>query len=84
MSKKEVVSRILYNIDMALVWDYDLKKLKQSKAGLILFLERLINYGPERGEKINLAQVRRYWGQLNLFPKRRRLLKLLIWGKTQS
>ena len=47
-------------------------------------LERMINYGPQKGEKINLSQVKKYWGKLQLFPIRKRLLELLIWGKYKS
>jgi len=68
---------------MAHVWDYDIKTLKKSKRGQLLLLERQINYGvyPSDKEKINLSEVKRYWNKLNIEPKRRRLLELLIWEK---
>lgn len=66
---------------MALIWDYDEKKLKKTKSGRLLILERQINYGPDKGEKIKLSEVKKNWDKLNIEPKRRRLLKLLIWGK---
>lgn len=69
---------------MAFVWDYDKKELEKSKQGKILLLERDINYGPEKGEKINLNSVKRYWKKLDLIPRRRLLLELLIWGKYLS
>lgn len=66
---------------MALIWDYDVKKLRKTKSGRLLILERQINYGPDKGEKINLSEVKKNWDKLNIEPKRRRLLDLLIWGK---
>lgn len=65
------------------VWDYDIKELKKSKAGRLLLLERQINYGiyPSDKEKINLSEVKKYWNQLQIEPKRRHLLELLIWSK---
>lgn len=68
---------------MVMVWDYDIKKLKKSKLGRLLLLERQINYGvyPSDKEKISLSQVKRNWQKLKIEPKRRRLFKLLIWEK---
>ena len=68
---------------MVLVWDYDIKKLKKSKRGRLLLLERQINYGiyPTDKEKIDLKAVKNNWEILNIDPNRRRLLELMIWGK---
>ena len=63
------------------IWDYREKDLRKSKKGKILLLERSINYGPEKGKKIKLNQVKKNWSLLNLFPLKKRLFKLLIWGK---
>ena len=63
------------------LWDYDEKELEKTEKGRILILERMINYGPPKGKKIKLAEVKKYWDKLNLWPLRRRLLELLIWGK---
>ena len=63
------------------LWDYDEKELEKTEQGRIFILERKINYGPNPGEKIKLAQVKKYWNKLNLFTLRRRLLELLLWGK---
>lgn len=63
------------------LWDYDKKVLEKTESGRLLMLERMINYGPEKGEKINLSQVKKYWGKLQLFKLQRMLLELLIWGK---
>ncbi|MBU3978538.1 hypothetical protein KKE68_02430 [Patescibacteria group bacterium] len=65
---------------MTHLWDYDKKELEKSEKGKIFILERMINYGPG-DEKIKLADVKKYWDQLDLYPPQRRLLELLIWGK---
>jgi hypothetical protein len=68
---------------MVYLWDYDQKELKKSEKGRLLLLERQINYGvyPSDEEKISLKEVRKNWDKLNIPPKRRRLLSLVIWGK---
>jgi len=68
---------------MVMVWDYNIKKLKKSKLGRLLLLERQINYGvyPSDKEKISLNKVKRNWTKLKIEPRRRQLFKLLIWGK---
>lgn len=69
---------------MVLMWDYDIKELKKTEAGRIKILERMINYGPGKGEKISLSQVKKYWDRLDLYPTSKCLLELLIWGKIKS
>ncbi len=69
---------------MVHIWDYNINELKKSERGRILILERMINYGPDKGEKIKLSLVKKYWDQLHLFRSQRRLFELLIWGKYQS
>mgnify|MGYP001568674254 CR=1 FL=1 len=64
-------------------WDYDVNTLKKTEKGRIFLLERMINYGPGK-EKIKLSDVKKYWDKLELFPIRKRLLELLIWGKYLS
>ena len=67
---------------MVMMWDYDINELKKTESGRIKILERLINYGPtEKGEKIKLKLVKKYWDKLDLYPQSRRLMELLIWGK---
>ncbi|MBI2086423.1 hypothetical protein HYT74_03715 [Candidatus Daviesbacteria bacterium] len=67
---------------MPFIWDYDINKLKKTKSGRRLILERLINYGvyPSSKEKISIQQVKKYWNELKIDPDRRRFLKFLIWG----
>ncbi|NCO88464.1 hypothetical protein GW881_00955 [Candidatus Roizmanbacteria bacterium] len=69
---------------MVLMWDYDINELKKTEAGRIKILERMINYGPGKGEKISLSQVKKNWDRLDLYPSNKRLLELLIWGKVKS
>lgn len=63
------------------LWDYDKKELEKTEGGRIIMLERLIIYGPDKGEKIKLADVKKYWDRLHIDTRSRRLLELLIWGK---
>jgi len=68
---------------MTLIWDYDTKNLNKTEQGRILILERMINYGPGK-EKIKLADVKKYWKKLDIFPPQQRLFEYLIWGKISS
>ena len=69
---------------MAFIWDYRLKDIKIKKEAKALELERTINYGVEKGKKIKLAEVKKHWDKINLFPKRKKLFELLLWGKSLS
>ncbi len=66
---------------MPFIWDYDINELKKTKSGRLLILERMINYGPDKGEKIPLKEVKKNWDKLQLDPLKKRLMQLLIWGK---
>ncbi len=66
---------------MPFIWDYDINELKKTKSGRLLILERMINYGPDKGEKIPLKEVKKNWDKLHLDPRNKRLMELLIWGK---
>lgn len=68
---------------MTYLWDYDETELKKTEEGRIFILERMLNYGPGKGEKIDLELVKKYWSRLDLFPNNKRLLELLIWGKAR-
>lgn len=70
-----------YNYAMPLIWDYDINELKKTKSGRLLILERQINYGVSGKEKISLSEVKKNWNKLDIEPDRKRLFKLLIWGK---
>lgn len=68
---------------MVFVWDYDIEKLKKSKRGRLLLLERQINGGVYLSdkEKLPLQEVKKNWNKLQIDPAKRRLLKMLIWKK---
>lgn len=66
---------------MPVIWDYDINELKKTKSGRLLILERQINYGVWGREKISLSEVKKNWHKLDIEPDRRKLFKLLIWGK---
>lgn len=66
---------------MPFMWDYDINKLRKTKYGKLLILERMLNYGPDEGEKIKLSEVKKNWNKLNLFPSRKRFFEFLIRGK---
>ncbi len=66
------------------LWDYEYDELKKTEEGRIKILERMINYGPEKGEKIPLRLVRKYWDKLDIYRNRKLLLELLLWGKNHT
>lgn len=66
---------------MPFIWDYDIKELEKTKSGRLLILERMINYGPDKGEKIPLKDVEENWDKLHLDPLNKRLMELLIWDR---
>jgi len=66
------------------VWDYNPEELKKTESGRIKLLERAVNYGPEKGQKIKLSEVEKYWDKLDLLDRSRALMSLLIWGKIKS
>jgi len=65
---------------MVFVWDYDIEKLKKSKRGRLLLLERWINGGVYLSDKkrIPLSQVKKNWNKLQIDPARRQLLKMIM------
>ena len=70
---------------MVWLWDYDEEELKKTESGRIKILERKINFGGlKKGEKIKLSEVKKYWDKLDLFPLKKRLFELLIWGEYRS
>ncbi len=69
---------------MTLLWDYHTRKLSKTARGRRTILERMINYGPGKGKKIPLSEVKKSWNVLHLNTGARRLMELLIWGKYTS
>jgi hypothetical protein len=70
---------------MPLVWDYNLKKAKKRDQRYQIWkLTRQISYGLKPGEKINRAQLKKYWRAIKINPARRAMLKNLLWPKKRS
>jgi len=65
---------------MVFVWDYDIEKLKKSKRGRLLLLERWINGGVYLSDKkkIPLNQIKKNWNKLQIDPAKRQLLKMIM------
>ena len=63
---------------MKAVWDYNTEELNKIESGRIFLLERQINFGQDKGTKIDLSQVRKYWDTLKLIPKRKKLLEMYL------
>ena len=62
------------------LWDYRERDLKKTAWGRRYILQTMINYGPGR-RKISLKEVKKNWTLLDIDQLRRRLFRLLIWGK---
>jgi hypothetical protein len=59
-------------------WSIDTTTLKKNPEKYHVWrLEQLINFGLN-GEKIEMAQLRKYWSQLHLDPKRKHVLELWL------
>lgn len=59
-------------------WNTDTRRLKENKEEyLIWHLNQLINFGLN-GSKINIKSLKKYWPKLNLDPKRKRFLEVLL------
>ncbi|MBI4130235.1 hypothetical protein HY468_02890 [Candidatus Roizmanbacteria bacterium] len=66
---------------MVFIWDFDIKKLRKTEEGRRIILQRQIDYGVDKYEKIDLAEVKKNWDKLHWTPRRKKLFQLLIWGK---
>ncbi len=66
------------------MWDRNPTSLAKTRRGKRMILERSINYGPGKGKKIHLKEVKKHWNVLHLNTGARRLMELLIWGKYKS
>lgn len=62
-------------------WNIDTTKLKQNSEKYNIWkLEQLINFGLN-GEKINEYELKKYWNDIKIDQKRRRILSFWIWPK---
>jgi len=59
-------------------WNTDTTQLKKDPEKYAIWrLEQLINFGLN-GEKIKLSELRKYWSQLDLDPRRKQVLELWL------
>ncbi|TAN33828.1 hypothetical protein EPN28_01140 [Patescibacteria group bacterium] len=60
-------------------WSVDTKQLKKDKKQYAIWrLEQLVNFGLGK-EKLSKIQLKKYWPQLHLDPKKKRFLSFLLW-----
>ncbi|MFA6548154.1 MAG: hypothetical protein WCT11_04450 [Candidatus Magasanikbacteria bacterium] len=65
-------------------WTVDTKVLKKDKKQYAIWkLEQLVNFGLN-GEKLNKKELKKYWPDLKLDPKKKRYLSLVLWPSKQS
>lgn len=64
-------------------WDYNLPKNWKPKTDgeWIWYLERVINYGPYKGEKLDKNMIKKYFPELRIDKERKEYLKFLLYGK---
>ncbi len=59
-------------------WSTDTTELKKNPSAYAIFrLEQLINFGLQ-GERLSIADLRKYWDKLVLDPAKRRALQILF------
>jgi hypothetical protein len=62
-------------------WNIDINQLKKSREKYEIWkLEQMVNFGLD-GEKLEINLLKKYWGKLDLDPKRRKVLEFWIWEK---
>jgi len=63
-------------------WSVDIKQLKKNKKQYAIWkIEQLVNFGLN-GKKIKKSELKKYWPELNLDAKKKKLLSLVLWPKT--
>jgi hypothetical protein len=61
-------------------WNTDTTELKKDKKKYTIWkLEQMVNFGLGK-EKISKILLQRYWNELNLDPKRKKFLELILNG----
>ena len=61
-------------------WSTDEKTLSKDKEKHAIWkIEQMVNFGLN-GEKINAADLSKYWSKLNIDPSRKKFLNLLLYG----
>ncbi len=65
-------------------WTVDTKQLKKDKKQYAIWkLEQLVNFGLN-GKKIDKTALKKHWPKLNLDPKKKKYLSLILWPSKQS
>lgn len=65
-------------------WSTNTRELKKDKRQYAKWrLEQLVNFGLG-SQKLPAAELKRYWGELNLDPAKKRFLKFLLWGGAKA
>ena len=65
-------------------WTIDIKQLKKDKKRYNIWkLEQMVNFGLN-GKKLNKTDLKKYWLKLNLDPKKKKYLSLILWPSKQS
>lgn len=60
-------------------WNVDTTKLKKDKKKYTIWkLEQMVNFGIGK-RRISKVLLRKYWSELNLDPKRKKFLELILW-----
>lgn len=62
-------------------WDYDLPKNWQPKTDWewIWYIERVVNYGADKGDRLDKKMVKKYLSQLRLDKNLKEFLKFLLY-----
>lgn len=62
-------------------WDYDLPKHWQpdSDSEWVWYIERVVNYGAGRYEKLDKAVIKKYFNRLRLDNERKEYLRFLVY-----
>ena len=60
-------------------WSTDISQLKKNKKKYTIWkLEQLVNFGLAK-EKINKADIKKYWNDIHIDSARKKFLHLIVW-----
>ncbi len=62
-------------------WSTDTTRLQKNPEALVIWkLEQMVNFGLDKGERINEQQLRQHFHKLQIDPDRRKLFELLLYA----